>query len=173
MSAVMVNYLEEEVTDLALLRSDRQLMEAAHEVMNKFFDLTPSFSDVQELLEYVEPDEAEVSGLMLWDSLANGLYSRAMSLPGGVIAGGKKHRKGGAVALLQGELTIVTEQGTERVVAPRFWNDEPGVQRVAYAHKDSVIVTVHATEETTPQGILEDIFDTTDGAPLIILGEEV
>lgn len=171
MSAVRKEYNFD--NPLELMRQDRALMDAAHVVMDRFFETKPGFDEMQVLLTYVNPGEASVTSLMLWDSLANGLYSRAMALPEGIVAGGKKHRKGGAVALIQGELTIVTEQGTERIKAPRFWTDEPGVQRVAYAHKDSVIITIHATEATAPKDILEDIFDTSDGYPLIILGEEV
>lgn len=78
----------------------------------------------------------------------DGLYIRQMYVPAGVMWTGKIHKKGHVCVLLSGEMTIVSDQMSERLVAAKSFISQAGVKRAGYAHSASVFMTVHATTET-------------------------
>jgi len=58
----------------------------------------------------------------------------------------------------KGRISVITEQdGLKHIEAPAVIVSPPGVKRVAFAHEDSVWMTLHATEETDLDKI-EEIF---------------
>ena len=59
--------------------------------------------------------------------------------------------------LLKGEMSIMTEEGEERIVAPHYGITKAGTKRIIYAHTDCIFVTVHATNETDLNKIEEEI----------------
>jgi hypothetical protein len=79
---------------------------------------------------------------------SEGLYSRRMFVPKGVMWTGKIHRKGHICVLLSGEMTVVSGEMSERLIAPAVFTSRPGVKRAGFAHTDSIFMTVHATTET-------------------------
>lgn len=79
---------------------------------------------------------------------SEGLYSRRMFVPKGVMWTGKIHRKGHICVLLSGEMTVVSGEMSERLIAPAVFTSQPGVKRAGFAHTDSIFMTVHATTET-------------------------
>jgi hypothetical protein len=82
-----------------------------------------------------------------------GAYARELHIPAGTLASGKIHREPCFNILLLGTITLFTEEGRNTVTAPAFFRSEAGTKRVAYAHTDSVFMTVHATDETDLQAI--------------------
>lgn len=79
---------------------------------------------------------------------SEGLYSRRMFVPKGVMWTGKIHKKGHICILLSGDMTIISAEQSQRYTAPAVFQSYPGVKRAGYAHEDSVFMTVHATTET-------------------------
>ena len=53
------------------------------------------------------------------------------------------HKKG-HISFVIGDVSMLTEDGRERVKGPRIVVSEPGVKRVGYAHEDTTWTTVHA-----------------------------
>ena len=87
----------------------------------------------------------------------NGLYGRALFIPRGCVLTGKIHKHSHISTLIEGELSIMTERGVERITAPFVLVSQPGVKRAAYAHKDSIWLTVHKTENTEIDKIEEEL----------------
>lgn len=79
---------------------------------------------------------------------AKGLYARQITIPAGTVVTGKLHRTEHLNLLVQGEITVWTEDGMQRLTAPQVIVSKPGTKRVGYAHTDTVWITVHAIEET-------------------------
>lgn len=79
-------------------------------------------------------------------------YMREMFIPKGSTVTGKIHRHEHLNILSQGHLTVATEDGTKELRASTVVKSMPGVKRAAYAHEDSVWITVHHNpdNETDP-----------------------
>ena len=89
------------------------------------------------------------------DRLADGLYIREIHIPKGMTLVGKIHLQGHVSVITKGDITIITETGTERIVGPRIILSPPGTKRVGIAHEDTIWTTVHATAETNLETILD------------------
>jgi hypothetical protein len=84
---------------------------------------------------------------------ANGVYAREVTIPSDTIVVGKIHRHEHLNFLMKGEITVVTETGTMRLVAPCTFISPPGTKRAAYAHTEVVWTNVIATQSTDPEEI--------------------
>ena len=87
----------------------------------------------------------------------NGLYARALFIPQGCVLTGAIHKHSHISTLIEGELSVLTEEGVKRVSAPFVLVSPPGVKRAAYAHKDSIWLTVHKTDQTEIEKIEEEL----------------
>lgn len=76
-----------------------------------------------------------------------GVYIRELSIPKGAIVVGKLHKQEHVFILSAGDVTILTERGIERLRAPFQMTCGPGAKRAFYAHEDTVMLTVHRTDE--------------------------
>ena len=80
---------------------------------------------------------------------ADGLYVREITIPAGTILMGKKHKTAHVNIVSKGDISVCSVGGpVRRIQAPCTLISEPGTQKVAYAHTETVWTTVHATEET-------------------------
>lgn len=79
---------------------------------------------------------------------ADGLYGREILIPAGCTLTGKVHKGEHLNFLMQGDITVWTEDGMKRLQAPAVIVSKPGTKRVGHAHTDTIWVTVHATHET-------------------------
>lgn len=85
-----------------------------------------------------------------------GLYAREIVIPKGALMTGRVHKHQHVSVMIRGDMTVLTEQGMQRVRGYHCWVCEPGTKRVGYAHEETVWLTVHHTEHMTPEGI-EDV----------------
>lgn len=82
-------------------------------------------------------------------SFADGVYVREIFIPKGTLLTGKIHRHSHPNFLMQGEVSVVTENGgAERLKAPMAMISPAGTKRIVFAHEDSWWITVHVTNET-------------------------
>lgn len=81
-------------------------------------------------------------------SFAPGLYARQLWRPKGTLIVGKTHRTGCMNFLMTGHLTVWSNGETRDYIAPAVWASTGGAKRVTFAREDSLLVTVHATNET-------------------------
>lgn len=109
---------------------------------------------------------------------ADGMYVREIRIPQGTLYVGKLHRQAHPRFLLQGTVLVCTEAGgTEVLTAPSYLITPAGTKRVGYTLEDTVIVTVHRTQETDMAKIEAEIIApdyealALDAAPPPPLGE--
>lgn len=79
---------------------------------------------------------------------APGLYGRQIMIPKGTILTGRRHLQGHINVISQGDITIVTDEGSQRIKGPFVLVSKPGTKRAGYAHEDTWWMTIHATAET-------------------------
>lgn len=81
-----------------------------------------------------------------------GLYSRKILLPEGLLCVGKIHKHQHPYVVLSGRCMVYTEDaGSFEIKAPFFGISPAGTKRVVLALEDTVWITFHRTEATTPK----------------------
>ena len=84
---------------------------------------------------------------------SKGIYGRELFIPKGTTLTGHIHKHAQLNVLVAGELSVLTANGVKRVKPPFVVVSPAGTKRVAYAHEDSIWLTVHGTEETDVEKI--------------------
>lgn len=88
---------------------------------------------------------------------ARGLYARELTIPKGMVASGKVHCQEHIFIISKGDISVLTEDGPQRVQAPYILVTHPGTKRVVFAHEETVVTTVHATTETDVKTLESDL----------------
>ncbi len=78
---------------------------------------------------------------------SEGVYAREIMIPKGTTLTGKIHKFEHLNIISKGDISVLTENGIERLRAPCTLVSKPGTKRVGYAHEDTVWTTIHATKE--------------------------
>ena len=96
---------------------------------------------------------------------ADGMYARVVARPAGALIVGRVHKKehfyivaAGRVAVTDGE-----EQAVEYPCGTVLVS-KPGTKRAVLALEDSVCLTVHRTDKTTPEEIEAEVVETEENA---------
>jgi len=99
----------------------------------------------QELLTKDNPYivKGNTDSFPLKHSFSDGVYVREMLMEKGGIVIGKLHKYTHTWFLLQGEITVATDHGTNTYTAPCYVNAPAGAIRVIHADEDSVFINVH------------------------------
>lgn len=79
---------------------------------------------------------------------SQGVYARELFIPKGTTLVGKIHKYQQLNIMPQGDMSVLVGDEIKRVVAPFIVVSPPGTKRVAFAHEDTVWITVHGTDET-------------------------
>lgn len=78
--------------------------------------------------------------------IADGVYVREITIPKGVTVTGAVHLTETIDVLVSGDITIVYDDVKKRLTGHGVYISKPGVKKVAYAHEDTVWMTVHAVD---------------------------
>lgn len=79
---------------------------------------------------------------------SHGVYARELFIPAGTALTGKVHKFDNLNILLEGEIAVMTADGTVKRLGPGFVEvAPPGMKRVAVAITDTRWMTVHGTHE--------------------------
>ena len=119
--------------------------------------VTPSDADIEALqkalsaLPQIEP--------ITFHYFAQGMYCRSVFRNAGTLVVGKVHKKEHFFILVNGEMSVWTKDGTNRVKAPHIWVSKPGTKRVTYAHTNSTAMTIHRTDLTDLDAIEKDLIE--------------
>jgi hypothetical protein len=100
-------------------------------------------------------------------SFADGCYIREIFNPANELLVTKIHKKEHPFFLMQGEMSILTEDGIKHLKAPYHGITKPGTKRIIYTHSDCIFITVHATTETNIDKIEEQVIAKDFSDPLI------
>lgn len=82
-------------------------------------------------------------------SFADGVYVRQMSMPEGTAVVGKIHKRDHVWFLLEGEISVATEERVEDYIAPCYVTSSGGTKRVILALEDSIFVNIHPNPTNT------------------------
>jgi len=104
-------------------------------------------------------------------SFADGCYIREIFNTAGELLINKIHKQEHPFFLLEGKMSILTEDGVEHLKAPYYGITKPGTKRIIYTHTDCVFVTVHATEKKDIKEIEEDVIADNFNDPVISIEE--
>lgn len=78
----------------------------------------------------------------------HGMYMREMFIPKGSILVGKIHKLSCLNIVSMGDISVVTELGSARVKSGQTTQSPAGLQKLGYAHEDTVFINVFRTDET-------------------------
>ena len=92
---------------------------------------------------------------------AKGVYGREGFIPKGTCFVGRVHKQSQINIISKGDVSVLTERGLIRMTAPCTLVSPPGAQRAAYAHEDTVWITILGTEKTDPDEIYETLTEAT------------
>ena len=90
-------------------------------------------------------------------SFVDGQYIREIFNPAGLFIVTKIHNKAHPFFLMQGEMSIFSQNGIERISAPYQGITEIGTKRVIYTHTECVFITIHATDQLNIKDAEEEI----------------
>lgn len=79
---------------------------------------------------------------------AKGMYLRKLFIKKGALLIGKIHRKECFNIVAKGDISVLTESGAMRVREGFSIVSPAGIQKVGYAHEDTVFINVFLTDET-------------------------
>ncbi len=120
---------------------------------------------------YGDPKEAGRNKIVntinpLKHTFADGLYIREIFMPKGQIVSTGIHKVEHPYFVQKGDVSVLTDEGIKRVKAPYNGITKPGTKRLIYMHEDSVWITVHATNKSKVEDVLNDViakdFDDPD-----------
>lgn len=116
--------------------------------------------DEPSLLEKIMRLESEMAVLPQMEinpvhRFSHGIYEREITIPKGTLLTGKMHATDHISHILKGDISVLTENGIERIKAPATIVSKAGMKRVGYAHEETIWTTVHGTHETD-LALLED-----------------
>jgi hypothetical protein len=80
-------------------------------------------------------------------SFAGDQYIRKIFMKKGLMIVSKIHKHEHAFFVMTGDVSVLTEDGVERIKAPYCGITKIGTKRVLYIHEDTVWVTVHTVGE--------------------------
>lgn len=82
---------------------------------------------------------------------APGIYVREMFLPKGTVAVGKVHKTSHMTVISKGRLALCDENSMRILEAGAHFTSEAGTKRAVYVHEDSILSTIHPTDEKDPK----------------------
>ena len=98
---------------------------------------------------------------------AKSVYGRELFIPKGTILTGKIHKFSQLNVLVSGDISVLTEHGVKRVQPPFVIVSPAGTKRIAYAHEDTIWLTVHGTDETDVDKIEQEFIAQNDQEYLV------
>lgn len=129
------------------------------------FNLSPLASEPPSMRERVERLEDVLAQLPQVDCptrnhFAPGIYAREMLVPAGVTATGAVH-KTEHMTILVGHCVLTTEEGPKEFKGHHTIVSKPGIKRAIYAIADTYVTTIHATNETDEEKLVELLTEST------------
>lgn len=100
-------------------------------------------------------------------TLIDGVYTRTLFIPKGSLLVGKIHLKECVNIVAKGDISVLTETGSGRFKAGHVAVSQPGIQKVGYAHEDTVFINVFRTDETDITKIEAEVATTEYAEDLI------
>tara|TARA_R110000796_G_scaffold22606_1_gene65389 strand:- start:168 stop:623 length:456 start_codon:yes stop_codon:yes gene_type:complete len=105
---------------------------------------------MEEIKNFLMDPTTEQTELPLKHSFAPGVYARELEIPAGTLLIGKIHKHRHHNFLMKGSILVLTEtNGVELLQAPLTIVSEEGTQRIGYAITDTLWTTVHENKDNS------------------------
>lgn len=114
-----------------------------------------------EIKKFLRETDTPEPDLPLTHHFAPGAYGRQIFIPKDTLVVGKIHKHAHLNMVMQGNVTVGTEDGVAYIQAPAVFVSNPGTKRVVYAHEDTLWVTVHVTDSQDLDVIEDQIIAKT------------
>lgn len=85
---------------------------------------------------------------------APGMYAREMFVPAATNATGAVH-KTEHLTIVAGHCFLTTDEGPQEFIGYHSFVSKPGAKRAIFALRDTIVTTIHATNETDPEKLCE------------------
>jgi len=92
---------------------------------------------------------------------APNVYVREMFIPANVLLTGAVHKTCHLSMLSKGKVRVITDTGAVELTAPATVLSQTGAKRAIYAIEDAVWSTIHATNETDVDRLVEELTEST------------
>ena len=92
---------------------------------------------------------------------SRGVYAREMSLEPGSLLTGRIHKYSQINVLLQGEVSVLLEDGIRRICAPFIYEAPAGAKRVMFAHTAVRWLTICGTHNTNTETLVDELTAAT------------
>jgi hypothetical protein len=153
---------EEEETILDVFKSPMPLEEFRAKIA--------VFADEIKNSEHGTDDRAVIDTINpLEHTFGDGMYIRKIVMPANQIIISKIHKQKHPYFIMSGDVSVITENGLQRIKAPYNGITEAGTQRALYTHSETVWLTVHRTDETDTDKLLDIL--TVDNFNELIEGD--
>jgi hypothetical protein len=114
---------------------------------------TPSIMELEKSFLKLPQVECKIT-----HGFSKGVYRRKRFAKANTLIIGKRHRHKTTSVLLKGILSIYLDGGgVEHKEAPCTWETDPGAKRMTYSQTDTVLMTLHPTNETDLKKIEEEV----------------
>jgi hypothetical protein len=90
-------------------------------------------------------------------SFGEGCYIREWVTPAGILTISRIHKVAHPFFVIEGDISVMTEDGVERIKAPYYGITQPGTKRILYSHETTRCVTVHVTDLKDPDEIVDEV----------------
>lgn len=131
----------------------------------------PSIAQAAALEDAIRRELPLVEGKVV-NHFSHGVYGRELHIPAGSVIVGHIHKFTNMNVLLEGDMTVVTEQGPQRIGPGFHIVSPPGTKRVAYAHTFCRWLTIHGTHETDVDKIEQQFIVKTEQEYLAFAAEQ-
>lgn len=111
--------------------------------------------------------EAERLDMRVDHEFMDGIYIRRLHIPAGTVVVGKVHRKDCLNVVESGDISILTEFGSRRVKSGFTGVSPAGIQKLGFAHEDTVFLNVFRTDCTDPSLVERELAIEPDSLLLI------
>lgn len=116
-----------------------------------------AFEEAVKTVEGVEVKDETYNTCPVSHKFADGLYIREWKSPPDQVVVTEIHKQSNPIFLLEGEVTLLTEFGAERITAPWYTITMAGTKRILYTHSTTKFVTVHRSDHLDADSIREKL----------------
>lgn len=105
----------------------------------------------------LQEGDAQSADCPLIHTFSAGAYARSIFIPKGSLLVGKTHRHRHLLIMSAGDVSITTSDGIQRMTGFNVYDSPAGIKRCVFAHEDTIITTVHLTDETDLEKIEAEV----------------
>lgn len=124
-----------------------------HEIANP--DRAVAIKLEQAMRAGIAAGELEETDCPLIHTFSEHTYARSILIRKGTRLVGKTHSTRHLFIMSCGDIMVSTDDGFRRLRGFNVLDSKPGTKRCGYALEDTIITTVHITDETDPERIVE------------------